>query len=400
MDIKTYNRLLNTTSLRLAMGLEIECLGYECHEMANELRNSRYEFLADKVDTEYLGETGCEIKLPPLEIGSHYTNEFLNDFYKYLDETLGCKVKQSCGHHIHIGLRPINISSLDFFDKSVETFKRPRGYYFQCNTDMLNFEIVKDFIYQYCKNQNKISSMLPKSRRMNRMCMPLSYSYLDFIKHSNDLESLQKAIYCDESVNTHNYNNYQSKFYAVNLNKTYLPKNTVEVRQHSGTLNFDKINNFAHLMLGMFNNSYMNRVKLINRGETESFIMSNIFRPRTKLFKFYEIASRPNGATTQEIMSYCGIEDARSVRRTVNTIKKRYKTQKAVICYTQHSYGHANGDSNGLHDLNGYKINDGDSLTRMSQGSISTDYNVQDDIYLNISESLKNYFDQRIMTLS
>jgi hypothetical protein len=134
--------------------------------------------------------------------------------------------------------------------------------------------------------------MLPKSRRMNRMCMPLSYSYLDFIKHSNDLESLQKAIYCDESVNVHNYNNYQSKFYAVNLNKTYLPKNTIEVRQHSGTLNFDKINNFAHLMLGIFNNSYMNRVKLINRGETESFIMSNIFRPRTKLFKFYEIASR------------------------------------------------------------------------------------------------------------
>jgi hypothetical protein len=108
MDIITHNRLLNTTSLRLAMGLEIECLGYERNEMADKLRNSRYSFLADKVDTEYLGDRGCEIKLPPLEIGSHYTNEFLEDFYKYLDHDLGCKVKQSCGHHIHIGMRPIN----------------------------------------------------------------------------------------------------------------------------------------------------------------------------------------------------------------------------------------------------------------------------------------------------
>ena len=42
MDITTHNRLLNTTSLRLAMGLEIECLGYERNDMANNLRNSRY----------------------------------------------------------------------------------------------------------------------------------------------------------------------------------------------------------------------------------------------------------------------------------------------------------------------------------------------------------------------
>ena len=86
MDITTHNRLLNVTSLRLAMGLEIECLGYDRNEMVSKLNaHDKYSFLADKVDTEYLGDRGCEIKLPPLEIGSHYTNEFLEDFYKYLD---------------------------------------------------------------------------------------------------------------------------------------------------------------------------------------------------------------------------------------------------------------------------------------------------------------------------
>ena len=56
MDITTHNRLLNVTSLRLAMGLEIECLGYDRNEMVSKLNaHDKYSFLADKVDTEYLG---------------------------------------------------------------------------------------------------------------------------------------------------------------------------------------------------------------------------------------------------------------------------------------------------------------------------------------------------------
>ena len=406
MDTIIHNRILNTNSIRLAMGLEIEASKGDSNisnsnDMIRALRNhNQYSFLADKVSSEYIDGGGCEIVLPPLEIGSHYTNEFLKGFYDYLDNDLKMSVNKSCGHHIHIGLRPINISQLDFFEQSIERFKQNRNYYFQCNTDMINFEVTKDFVYRYCKWQDKISSMLPKSRRNNKFCMELSHTCLDHIKASTNAESLMRAMYNDSSINHYNNNNYDTKFYSVNLNRTYLPKNTIEIRQHSGTLSFNKINNFAHLMLGMFNHSYQNRVKLTNNGDTESFVMSNIFRPRTKLFKFYEIASRPNGATTQEIMQYCNIEDARSVRRTVNTIKSKYRTQKAVICNTQHSYGHSNGDSNGLHDLNGYKINHGESLQRVSLGSIQTDYLINDDPYCNIGESLINYFDSRIMTLS
>ena len=128
--------------------------------------------------------------------------------------------------------------------------------------------------------------------------------------------------------------------------------------------------------------------------------MSNIFRPRTKLFKFYELASRPQGATVQEIMLECNINNRVSVARTVNTIKKKYRTQKAVKCLTQHSYGYDNGSSQGQHDLCGYKINDGETLTRMSQGSITTDYDVADFVYENVSQDLANYFDQRIVSLT
>ena len=95
----------------------------------------------------------------------------------------------------------------------------------------------------------------------------------------------------------------------------------------------------------------------------------------------------------------CNINDARSIRRTVNTIKARYRTQKAVICNTQHSYGYANGSSNEQYDLNGYKINDGATLTRMSNGNISTDYSVTDSVYADVSSDLQTYFENRIETL-
>jgi len=391
-----YNELLSTTSLRLAMGLEIELKGLRDHNMSETLRNhSEYYFLAPKVTHEYIDGGGCELRLPPLEIGSPYTNNFLKKFYSYLDSTLNQSVNKSCGHHVHIGLRPITESQESFFNNSIERFKLDRNFYYQSTNEMLNLEVTKDFIYKYTKNQALLSSMLPKSRRDNRMCKPINIDCLDSIKNATTIEQLMKAI---STINDRS-NNYYNKFYSVNLHKTYLPKNTVEIRQHSGTLSFDKINRWTHLMLGMINHSYKHRVKLVNHGESESFVMSNIFRPRTKLYKFYELASRPNGATTRELMQECNINDARSIRRTVNTIKARYRTQKAVICNTQHSYGHANGESNQQYDLNGYKINDGQTLTRMSNGNISIDYSVTDSVFADTSNDLETYFLNRIETL-
>ena len=56
MDITTHNKILNVNSIRLAMGLEIECLKYNEHQIDDILSNhEKYSFLAPKVDLEYLG---------------------------------------------------------------------------------------------------------------------------------------------------------------------------------------------------------------------------------------------------------------------------------------------------------------------------------------------------------
>ena len=39
MDITTHNKILDVNSIRLAMGLEIECLKYNEHQMADILSN-------------------------------------------------------------------------------------------------------------------------------------------------------------------------------------------------------------------------------------------------------------------------------------------------------------------------------------------------------------------------
>ena len=227
-----YNELLSTTSLRLAMGLEIELKGLRDHVMSETLRNhNEFSFLAPKVTHEYIDGGGCELRLPPLEIGSPYTNNFLKKFYSYLDSTLNQSVNKSCGHHVHIGLRPITESQESFFTNSIERFKRDRNFYYQSTNEMLNLEVTKDFIYKYCANQLVLSAMLPKSRRNNRMCKPLHITCLEDIKNASTIEQLMKAIRSNCSSN-----NYYNKFYSVNLHKTYLPKNTVEIRQHSGSV--------------------------------------------------------------------------------------------------------------------------------------------------------------------
>ena len=382
-----------TNKLRLAFGGEIEVKGRREVETANLLRNHpRFYILATKVKSEYINGGGCEIVLPPLEIDSPQTLSFLRELYSFL-ESSGYSINKSCGHHIHIGLRPINISQEEFYNRTIEHFvNNDRNYAFQCSTDLIQFETTRDVVFRYVKHQTFFSSIMPKSRRGNRMCKEVSYSCLDNIKNSLNATQLAEAIKSDG----HRGSNSSDKFYTVNV-LPYLPKNTIEFRQHSGTLNYEKITNWIHLLFNMFNYSHNNRVKLINCGDLVNQPLTNIFRPRTKLYKAFNLMQTQSGCTTRDLMTECNIEDARSVRRTINTLRTRLGSPKAVICQTQEFYGHRNGESNGLYDLNGYKI-PGHVEVR-SQGEKVVDYSSPDSPYKNLRESLKIYFNNRIETL-
>jgi hypothetical protein len=95
-------------------------------------------------------------------------------------------------------------------------------------------------------------------------------------------------------------------------------------------------------------------------------------------------------------MESVGINDARSVRRTINTIRRRLGCTQSVITLNQEFYGHLNGTSNGEYDLNGYKIPQ--EIERISRGQIVVNNN-NDHVLSNLNESIKEWIDERIGTL-
>ena len=107
------------------------------------------------------------------------------------------------------------------------------------------------------------------------------------------------------------------------------------------------------------------------------------------------MCQNPNGATTRQIMESVGINDARSVRRTINTIRRKVGCTQCVITLNQEFYGHLNGSSNGMYDLNGYKIPT--EIERVSNGTMQLNNN-SDCIYSNITDELKDYLDNRFTT--
>ena len=115
-------------------------------------------------------------------------------------ENIGCEVNASCGYHVH--------------------------------HDCVNQDGVKDFkvgayaVAIYKKWQYKFSSMLPRSRRNGHYCKPSS---------SSEVESAVR-------YNAPARNRYR----AVNL-QSYARHGTVEFRQHSGTVNADKIINWIKI---------------------------------------------------------------------------------------------------------------------------------------------------------
>ena len=123
------------------------------------------------------------------------------------------------------------------------------------------------------------------------------------------------------------------------------------------------------MLKNFINYSHNKRVKVVNQGELVNQPITNIFRPRTKLFKAFNLLQTEQGCTTRDLMTECNIDDARSVRRTINTLRCRLGSPKAVVTLNQEFYGYRNGESNGLYDLNGYKIPT--HVDVRSQGAVS-----------------------------
>lgn len=138
------------------------------------------------------------------------------DYLTGLEKAKKIKVNKTCGTHVHFG------------KSTWQSYSEFQGY---------------EFFKMYAMNEGLIDLLQPASRRENngRYCR----SCLDAISNSSYSPS--------------------GRYYKVNMSHIRT-RGTVEVRQHSGTVDFEKIASWIHLMTAMLDRS----TKLLSN-ETRKF---------------------------------------------------------------------------------------------------------------------------------
>ena len=177
----------------------------------------------------------------------------------------GCTVNQSAGFHVHVGAAG---SGLGFFKKLVRLYQ--------------TYERV-------------IDGMMPASRRAstNTYSRSLQGAAPDAINAATSLGQLAQVI-------TRASRAQADRYHKVNIT-AFSRHSTVEFRQHSGTVDATKAENWVRLCLKMVEAAKRDDVTF----ETTSAARGprNTARYGTKRHAVIEMIMRPNGATRTEIIS-------------------------------------------------------------------------------------------------
>lgn len=167
------------------------------YESYNHYRRNHW-----KIVTDASVPGGLELVSPVLKGESGL--EQIEQATKILEQ-MGCKVNHKCGLHVHHKVKKTH-------ENRDENAKR----------------ILKNCIELYAEHQNDFNDMLPQSRTDNQYC-----------RNTNDLRTTMHTHGLDYIMR----NSFHYRYYAVNV-CSYLRHGTVEFRQHSGTIEFEKIKNW------------------------------------------------------------------------------------------------------------------------------------------------------------
>ena len=191
---------------------------------------------------------GCELVSPVLsgEDGIQTARRVAD----LLDEN-GCTVRRTCGFHAHVSL------------------------------DELNGGQVALLAELYRSNERHIDSFMPPSRRNGGYCRSLL---------NGDLSNCRSVTDVARQISG------GSRYIKLNL-QAYHRHGTVEFRQHSGTCNADKVENWVRFCLAM--------VEYAANSDTPDTLPEPI-RLTGKSAICVELASRPEGCTTDDIRAATG----------------------------------------------------------------------------------------------
>ena len=167
-----------------------------------------------------LNDCGKEFQTPKLS--GEKGEKVLKDLCRELNDR-NFYVNRTCGLHIHLDAKD--------FQGETEKIKRL----------MLFYLMIEPLLFSY----------LPFSRRKNRYCLPLAEFYHEAeIKNAYEITDIEKMWYREQSqerIENCKKNRYDNTRYAgINLH-SMLSNNHLEIRHHSGTIDYTKIINWIRL---------------------------------------------------------------------------------------------------------------------------------------------------------
>lgn len=232
-----------------AYSCEVECYYPSMSAMRNVAENIPEEI--GIVEDGSLDDDGVEFNTPKLSgaKGEKVLKEFLqvlNDEKFY--------VNSACGLHIHLDSKDI-----------METRFCPQKL-------MLFYMVFEDVIM----------SFLPISRRDNTYCLPITEFYhINEIKNAQTIEELEHVWYrCEGSdLRRKKENKYDSSRYAGINFHSLLANKHIEIRYHSGTINYNKIINWIKLHVAILDRI----VESLKRGNENKIELSSLLKIRFKL---------------------------------------------------------------------------------------------------------------------
>lgn len=214
--------------------------GIDCHDEGyNHTTRPYWKVVTDaSVNSSGTGySSGLELVSPIL-----YEEDGLQQLNKALDaiKNAGAKVDRSCGVHVHHDVSDFTVT---------------------------NFKNLYTFYYQY---KNLIDAMLPVSRRdgNNSYCKGLTSYEIFEIRAADTIGEIKYEM--------------DSRYVSLNI-QSYVRYGTIEFRQHSGSVEFEKVSNWVELTFRMVEYATDNELKpLINYG-TDLMILVQKFRKELKI---------------------------------------------------------------------------------------------------------------------
>lgn len=207
-----------------------------------------------------LNDCGKEFQTPKLS--GEKGEKVLKDLCRELSNR-NFYVNRTCGLHIHLDAKD--------FQGETEKIKRL----------MLFYLMIEPLLFSY----------LPFSRRKNRYCLPLSQFYHEQeIREANEITDIEKMWYREQSqeqIENRKKNRYDNTRYAgINLH-SMLSNNHLEIRHHSGTIDYTKIINWVRLHVRVLDKISNNEIEMSEIINLKNIL--NLSQRQSKVFKMLDL---------------------------------------------------------------------------------------------------------------